>query len=327
MGEILSHAEVEAILAAIEPSRPGSRPSPQSTVDPDQTWSPHDFRQPEPIQGMALRIVQALHEGICQRWQARLDTLLQSAVKVRAIGACQSTAAEFLRAVSTQSVVCHLAHRKSAADSLLVWGLDLVRSLVTAMLGGTADAATEPTSHSMTNIELRLLGRLNDVVIRELSVLLGESLEVAAVAMSLGEGSELSANAPRTWFSFEVTFSGVSGFIHLGLPGSASAAVLTGCYGGASDLTADRATLAAIPRGLQQVAVQVSANLAHVKLRAADLAALQVGDVLMTDLSPTEDVSVQLDGQTLCRASVGTLLGRKALRLVEPMQQTARGPQ
>lgn len=328
MGEILSHAEVEAILAAIEPSRPGNRPVPQSpTADSGETWERHDFRRAEPMQGVALRIVQALHEGICQRWQVRLETLLQSPVKVRAIGACQSTAAEFLQAVSTQNVICHLGHTKSAVDSLLVWGLDLVQSLVTAMLGGAVGAAKESATHAMTSIELRLLGRLNDTVIRELSVILDEPLNVGAVASSLDEGVGLLASTPRIWFSFEVSVGSASGFIHLGLPGLAPGTVTAERFSDSSGLATDRATLGAIPPGIQQVSVQVSANLAHVKLRAADLAGLQVGDIVMTELSPTETVSLQLDGRTLCRATVGTLLGRKALRLVEATDRAAGGPQ
>lgn len=327
MGEILSHAEVEAILAAIEPSRPGNRPVPTSSVESAETWEPHDFRQTEPMQGVALKVVQALHAGICQRWQVRLESLLQSAVNVRAIGACRSTAAEFLQAVATKSLICHLAPAKSAADSLLVWSLDLVQSLVTGMLGGTVAAATEPTTHAMTSIELRLLGRLNEAVIRELSVLLDEPLNVVAVGPSLDGDSDLSAKAPRIWFSFEVNIGSVSGLIHLGLPGPTPGAVLSGRFSGSSDLIQDRAGLTAIPPGIQQVSVQVAANLAHVKLRAADLAALQVGDVLMTELSPTETISLQLDGRTLCQATVGTLLGRKALRLVESRDRATGGSQ
>ena len=284
MGEILSHAEVEAILAAIEPSRPGHRPVPKPSVEPGEAWEPHDFRQTEPMQGVALKIVQALHEGICQRWQVRIESLLQAAVNVRAIGACQSTAAEFLQAVSTKSLICQLAHTKSAADSLLVWSLDLVQSLVTGMLGGTVAAASDPTTHAMTSIELRLLGRLNEAVIRELSVLLDEPLNVVAVGQSLDGNSDLSAKAPRVWFSFEVNIGSVSGLIHLGLLGPTPGAALSGRFSGSSDLIQDRAGLAEIPPGIQQVSVQVAANLAHVKLRAADLATLQVGDVLMVSI-------------------------------------------
>lgn len=319
MGEILSHAEVEAILAAIEPSRPGSRPVARPESDESAAaWEPHDFQQTEPLQGAALKVVQALHEGICQRWQVRLESLLQSGVKVRAVGACQSSATEFLQAVSAQTLICHVTHARSTIDSLLVWGFDLVQSLVAGMLGGTVAAASVPTTQALTSIELRLLGRLNEAVIRELSALLDESLHVTAVKSVFDEESELPAKCPRVWFSFEVCINNVSGLIHLGMPAPAPAA-LPGQSGGSAGLTSGSAGLQSIPPGIQQVSVQVSANLTHVKLRAADLAALQVGDVIMTDLSPSETVSLQLDGQTLCRATVGTLLGRKALRLAEPL--------
>ena len=316
MGEILSHAEVEAILSAIEPSRPEPRPtsSAASTADPIE-WERHDFRRPEVLHGAVLNVVHALHGGICRRWQDRLQNLLQEPIAVRPVGACQSTGAEFLASITTPHVMCQIGHAGTTAESLLVWSAELVQLLIARMLGSTNVHGSEATVLPLTNIELRLLTRLNDAVLSELATLLDDPLRVTAVIQQPAAVSERIALFPSIWFSFEVGGCGASGLIHLGIPS------LSLTPPGNPSEQQSSSSLDAIPVGIQQVAVQVSASLASLRIRTSDLAALQVGDIVMTDLSPRETVSLQLDGRNLCQATIGTHLGRKALRLAESPQR------
>ncbi|MBS0203717.1 MAG: FliM/FliN family flagellar motor switch protein [Planctomycetes bacterium] len=311
MGEILSHAEVEAILSAVAPSRPEPR-TPAASTSPDTesvAWERHDFHRPEPLTGTALKIVHALHEGICQCWQGRLETLLPSRTIVRPVGACHSTASEFLAAVSEPSVICQIRHEGSGLESLLVWNADLVQSLIAGMLGGDAVQASTTAARAMTSIELRLLGRLNEAVLQELTVLLNDPLAVTAILPNLAAVPGRIANFPSIWFSVEVNGCGATGLIHLAIPGRSLNAQGT-------EPPVEELSASDIPTGIRQVSVQVSATLANLKISTADLAALQVGDMVMTDLSPDSPVSLQLDGHTLSQATVGTHLGRKALRLM-----------
>ncbi len=308
MGEILSHAEVEAILAAIEPSRPAIRPTTETPAADPVVWERHDFRHPEALQGAALKVVQALHAGICHRWQGRLELLLQSHINAHPVGACRSTTAEFLATLTTPHVICRVNHANSSAESLLVWSSDLVQSLVSKLLGGADGQVAESTS-AMTSIELRLLARLNEAVLGELATLLDDPLTVVAVLQNAQTLPERAAKFPCIWFSVEVAGCGTSGLIHLGIPSISL---------NSPGQTPPVSLIDSIPPGIQHVCVQVSASLASLKLKTSDLAALQVGDIVMTDLSPSETVSLQLDGHDLCQATIGTHLGRKALRLAEP---------
>ncbi len=311
MGEILSQAEVEAILSAIEPSRPEARPVPLR--DPETTqWERHDFLQSEPLRGAALQVVQALHEGICDRWQMRLRALLQAEFKIRPLGACQSTATEFFAANKTSAIHCSIAHAGSAAESLLVWSSDLARHLIGRMLGGSDTAVSDDCK--LTKIEMRVLDRLNEAMVSELSLILGDSLRVGEVRPSLDSVRSAISAFPFAWFTFEVT--GVcSGLVHVGIPIQRGLSrVATSVAEGESE-EHQEARLDSIPAGIQQISVRVSASLATLKLTAADLAELQVGDIVMTDVASSDSVALKLDGRRLGSAVVGTHLGRKALRV------------
>lgn len=309
MGEILSQAEVEAILSAIEPSRPGPRVPLPETRPPQ--WESHDFRQPEPLHGAALKLVQGLHEGICDRWQSRLASLLQTAVTVRPLTACQSTATEFFGANPSASIECVIAHPGTAVESMVVWSTDLARQAIGRMLGGADEVGAEDCA--LTKIELRLLGRLNEAVVGELSLLMGESLEVSQVVQIPDAIHDPFHAFPAAWFSFEVSGIGTGGVIHLAIPSG------LGTLGTAARTLPEHlhSGLDVVPPGIQQISVRVSAILATLKLTAADLAGLQLGDIVMTDVASNDAIAFTLDGRRLGNAVIGTHLGRKALRVTQ----------
>ena len=311
MGEILSQAEVEAILSAIQPSRPAERPAGGPGEKLPQ-WQPHDFRQSEPLRGTALQVVQALHDGICNRWQSRLRAVLQTDLRIRPLGACQSTATEFFATNRSPVIQCMISHAGSIAESLLVWSSDLARSFIGRMLGGSDVQSVDDAR--LTKIELRLLDRLNDAIISELALVFGGSLAAEKVVQSDDAVSASINPFPFAWFTFEVSGIGAGGLVHLGVPMQLGISEVTSRLndlGGAGR----QVELDSIPAGIQQISVRVSASLATLRLSAADLAALQVGDIVMTDVASSDSVAFTLDGRRLGNAIVGTHLGHKALRV------------
>lgn len=319
MGEILSQAEVEAILSAIQPSSSAGRVAPVAKDEPGADgWERHDVTKPEALHGVALKVVHALLQGICGRWQIRLQNLLQLPVAVRSVDACHSAVEKFLAGVPKLSVICHVSHHRSSAASLLVWDGNLVLTLLSRMLGGS-DNPSGFNARSMTNIELRLLGRLNEATLQELSALLDDDLSVANVLRDAGELPEHISKFPCVWFSVEIALNEARGLIHVGIPALSLQAQ------GTLDRPAlpELMSVDSVPAGVKQVSVCVRANLASLKIRASELAQLQVGDLMMTDLSPSQSVSLELDGKSLSQATIGTHLGRKALRLTE---STHRSP-
>ena len=257
-------------------------------------------------------MVQALHDGICNRWQSRLKTVLQADLSIRPLGACQSTATEFFTTNRSPVILCTISHADSIAESLLVWSSDLAKNFIGRMLGGSDVQSVDDAR--LTKIELRLLDRLNDAIISELALVFGGSLAAEKVVQSDDAVSASINPFPFAWFTFEVSGIGAGGMVHLGVPmqlGISEAASRLNFLGGADG----QIELDSIPAGIQQISVRVSASLATLKLTAADLAELQVGDIVMTDVASSDSVALKLDGRRLGCAVVGTHLGRKALRV------------
>jgi len=68
----------------------------------------------------------------------------------------------------------------------------------------------------------------------------------------------------------------------------------------------------------RSAAVELVAQLAETKLSAADLANLQIGDIIATDHETSTPIIVTLNGTPKFRAHLGAYRGRKAVRIAEP---------
>ena len=70
-------------------------------------------------------------------------------------------------------------------------------------------------------------------------------------------------------------------------------------------------------RPVPQTRLELIAELATLKLRTSELAGLAVGDVLFTDVGQLNVATLRLANQNLYQAAVGTLAGKKAVRLLK----------
>lgn len=315
MGEILSNAEVEAILSAVSPPRPDAPPvsEPISPAD-NPAWESHDFRRPQPIRGAALKLVQSIHRGIARCAADRLTTLLQTRVEIRLAGACKTTSAEFFATLHPAWVACQFGSPAADAPALIAWSRTLLQSLFSSMLGGRVHGSDAGATHLMTAIEQRLLTKLNEPLVSELSETLHQRFATEDVYEDHPPVADERWSIPMTWLSFEIHCDGTKGLVHVG--------VLPTDMTDAS--TRNQTTVASlpVPPGMQKVTVEVTAELARLRLRVSDVATLQVGDVLVTDLHPATPITLSLGEQTLCNAAIGTHMGYKAVRLIESPERS-----
>jgi flagellar motor switch protein FliM len=330
MGEILSHAEVEAILSggnsSLSPT-PGevvtevSHPDSASSVR-DSTWERHDFGRPEAARDEVLSILPLLHSEFCHLLGTCLTSLVQAPVRVHPVGACSSTPRDFLRNHDSPAILCHVNDAEQQPHSLIVWQSRLARSLMNQMLGGHSGDGLVVEHRDLTEIESRLLSRLNGSFIELLRQCLRREesggLSIRSLHCSLAGLSQELTNLAVVWVSFEVQFADSRGLVHGGL--------LRKLIRNARGVRTVDSRSAPGPQNVDTVSevgsaveVLVSAQLAKIRLRTGELAELQVGDVLMTDIPHSGTATLDLADQPLFQAEMGTADGRRAVRLTRPL--------
>jgi flagellar motor switch protein FliM len=69
-----------------------------------------------------------------------------------------------------------------------------------------------------------------------------------------------------------------------------------------------------------KIPVIATAQVARLKLSAKDLSSLAPGDLLLTDVSATQEMTFDVDGCTVFRGTPGQSENRKVIRLTEPVE-------
>jgi flagellar motor switch protein FliM len=96
MGDILSQAEVEHLLNAIEgeDSAPGAGQT--ESFRPREKVTVYDFKRPERVGKEQMRSLQTMHEGFGRNFGAALSALLRTMVEVKLTSVDQLTYSEFV---------------------------------------------------------------------------------------------------------------------------------------------------------------------------------------------------------------------------------------
>ncbi len=321
MGELLSHSEIETLLSGVESVAPRAATVSHSELRPGEpsNWESHDFREPEPLSRQAIELLQALHAGLCQQLARRFHSLLHSTVDVRPVGLNQMRFDERASDTASPDLICQMEGPPQSAPWLICWQPALAHSLINRLLGGAVLRPSDSPAAAPSEIEVRLLNRLCGAVLDELARFAepgqpGHLREMTVVPSPLLKRPEL-AGTPYLCVSFEVVCDGDRGVLHCWLP-TTHLSQRQGLEGETPFRTSKPGWLAA---PTQQARIELRADLARLQLRVSDVADLAIGDVLMTDIAQLSGATLRLADRALYQVAIGTLTGKKAVRLAKPL--------
>jgi flagellar motor switch protein FliM len=330
--EILSQAEVESLLSAMESQSPqGAKPSPAAPAGLPRTSRSrekvtlYDFKRPERVGKEQMRALQSLHEGFGRNFGASLSGLLRSIVEVKLTSVDQLTYSEFV--FSLENPTCFNLLKAEPLEGNLILDINpsILYPIMDRLLGGGRDAGPV-TRRPLTEIELRLVSRITGLFLRELAHAWAGVLPLKLAVERVESNPQLVQIVPPNevvvLVSFELTLGELRGMINLCLPfntiervSSKLASNSWATYGKAS---ATPQTREAIGRQLDQAQVELVVTLAQTQITTGDLIGLRVGDIITTDKDIHVPLEVAVQGTTKFHATAGAFKGCKAIRIEEP---------
>jgi flagellar motor switch protein FliM len=262
-------------------------------------------------------LLQAIHAGLCQQVARRFHSLLHATVEVRPVGLNQKRFDECASESAAPDLICQMESPTQSAPRLISWQPALAHSLINHLLGGAAVRPSDSPAKTPSELEVRLLSRLGCAVLDEISQLaepsrLNEHHELTVVHSPLRMQPEI-LGSPYLCVSFEVAFNGDCGLMHCWLP-KANLAQSPSFLSKLPFRTSEPGRLAA---PTQQAKIELLADLAHLKLRVSEISELAIGDVLLTDSAHLDGATLRLADRTLYQVAIGTLTGKKAVRLAK----------
>jgi len=335
MGDVLSQAEVESLLTAMEKTTSGSEAGGGSGAQPGrrapmlarEKVTPYDFKRPERVGKEQMRALQTLHEGFGRNFGAALSGLLRSIVEVKLTSVDQLTYSEFI--FSLENPTCFNVIKAAPLEGNLILDLNpsILYPIIDRLLGGGKEAGPF-ARRPLTEIELRLISRITKLFLDELKHawenVLPLELSIERVESNPQLVQIVPPNEVIVLISFDLTIGEARGMINLCIPfnsierfGNKLTANSWATY---SSKRPTEESIRNLSGRLHGALVEVVAQLAHTKITTQELIELRVGDIITTEKDIREPVSVLVEECPKFRASLGSYKGHKAIQIEEQVE-------
>ncbi|MHB1036165.1 MAG: flagellar motor switch protein FliM [Pirellulales bacterium] len=358
--DVLSQAEVESLLSAMDGGHGGPKPGPAGpSVSPASSGSPtlkapdaqpqavvaasvaskprekitlYDFKRPERVGKEQMRALQTLHEGFGRNFGAALSALLRSIVEVKLTSVDQLTYSEFV--FSLENPTCFNVLQAEPLEGNLILDINpsILYPIIDRLLGGgreTGPLARRP----LTEIELRLVARITGLFLDELHRAWENVLELNLAVLRVESNPQLVQIVPPNevivLISFELTIGELRGMMNLCIPYNAieriSGKLSANSWVAYGRRPATPESIRQLSQNLRGSLVELVVHLAGTKISTAELLGLRVGDIITTEKDVNAPLTVDVEGASKYFAAPGAFKNRKAVRIEDAITSPPPG--
>lgn len=329
-GDVLSQAEVESLLSAMEQTAPRApaprKPTPAAAAAPPpkprEKVSPYDFKRPERVGKEQMRALQTLHEGFGRNFGAALSAMLRAIVEVKLTSVDQLTYSEFVFSLENPSCFNLLKADPLEGHLILDINPSILYPIIDRMLGGGKEPNSQ-TRRPLTEIELRLVHRITSLYLEELRKAWENVLPIQFDVVRVESNPQLVQIVPPNevvvLISFELTLGELRGMLNLCIPFNSIERIgnklSANSWISPSRKTSTPETVQRLTKNLRGAPVEMVVMLADTTIATKDLLGLRVGDIITTEKDVKSPLLVNVEGHTKFRAKAGAFKGRKAIRI------------
>ena len=337
MSEVLDQNDIDALLDAVSSGdieEGSARPQIFSRTRREHEQveiKEYDFKRPERISKDQMRALHTLHEAFSRNFGVSLSGFLRTIVEVRVAHAEQMTYSEFIAGLPNPTSF-NLVNAEEL-DGKLCFEISplIIYPIIDRLLGGSNHDLFIP-QRPMTLIETRLIHTILD---RAMTALAEAWQSIRTINFTLGEMESnpqimqiVPPNEVVVVIGFEIKMTNRAGTMSLCIPFNALEPVI-------DDLSAQRWFLAGrmgddhqwsarVASRLADARLSLSGILADTTMTLSDLQGLEVGDLVTTEKPAAAPVLLAAEGVPKFLAHIGQHKGRRALKIVRPIDPEDR---
>ncbi|MCC7334382.1 MAG: flagellar motor switch protein FliM [Pirellulaceae bacterium] len=283
----------------------------------------YDFKRPERVGKEQMRALQSLHEGFARNFGASLSALLRTIVESKLISVDQLTYSEFVYSLEIPTCFNLLRPTPLEGNWILDFSPSILYPIIDRMLGGSASAASQ-MKRPLSEIELRLTGRITNTFLREMRSAWLNTVSLNVELERVESNPQLVQIVPPNevviLVSFELTMGKSRGMVNLCIPFNTIERIgskLTNnswiSYASAKSSPTSQKQLEEL---LGASRVELVVSLAQSTIRAVDLLNLAVGDIVTTEKDVKEPLEVEVSGVGKFQGKAGAFKGKKAIEII-----------
>lgn len=321
MVDALDQNEIDALLSAVEEQEdtPGDSGSAMGYGNEVRAY---DFKRPERVSKDQMRSLETLHESFARSMGALLSGFLRTMLQVKVVSIEQLTFSEFTHALPNPTCFNLVSCEPLEGRICLEISPLIIYPVIDRLLGGSSADVFLP-QRPLTVIEERLVGKILDRAMAALKEAWGDVVDAEFKVTERESNPALVQIVPPNEVvvvvGFELQLGDRAGTMALCIPYAVIEPVMQklGTTGWASykkqnDSPALRQNLAG---RLAAARVGVAGVLAQTTLTVGDLAHLQVGDVITTDKSAKDPLTLTIGGRRKFLGQLGQHRGSRAFKV------------
>lgn len=340
--EVLSQAEVESLLSAMEsnqakaaPAKDKGSPTPEPAAKPRirEKVTPYDFKRPERVGKEQMRALQTLHEGFSRNFAAALSALMRNMIEVKLTSVDQLTYSEFV--FSLENPTCFNVLRAEPLEGNIILDINptILYPIIDRLLGGGKEATTN-VRRPLTEIELRLVSRITKIFLDELKHawenVFALNITVERVESNPQLVSIVPPNEVVVLICFELTLGQIRGMLNLCIPYNAieriSSRLTANTWQSYGKKQSSDTTRRHVAQQIGHSPVELVVNLATSKITTEELIGLRVGDIITTAHDVKDPLEVLIQGRQKYLAKPGAIKGHKAIQILGMVEPIATEP-
>jgi flagellar motor switch protein FliM len=313
----LSEDRIAALVSAAQQGRLEE----QAEVRPQRrapTVRRMSFTRPTKFTHDQQRRIKRAHETFCRKASAHLGATLRVATDVEVIALSQHTWANVHAELPSSAVCAVLEAPELGTRMLLAAELGFAVAAIELMLGGSIDPA--PRERRLSDVDLALTRQLFAQLTEDLSAIWQDlaHVELGLVGFeSHADSAEMSlVSEPTLAVASEVRLGRVSATITLLIPYRSIEAVADRLAGGTKHDGVDDVGRQRMTGALQEVDLEVRAEVGAVTLPLDAVATLAPGDLVEFEELAADGVSLFAGDALIGRAQPGQSGGRRAVQLL-----------
>lgn len=322
MAEVLSQAEIDALLAALSSGEIKTEELGEEKREPRA--KKYDFRRPNKLSKEHLRTLYMIHENYGRLVGNFLSAYLRTNIRVRIASVEQMTYEDFIISLPTPTLLTLFSLEPLKGTAILETNLAFVFPIIDLLFGGRGEAPVK--TRELTEIELHVLRRLYSRMLEQLNYVWADAYQVTSRLDSMETNPQfvqiVSPNEIVAVVTLATTIGQHEGLMNICLPymllepviSHLSASHWFAGVGEAEERAEFRESLTKI---MIQVPVEMVAYCGRARIRVRDFLQLQAGDVITLDRSIKEDLDLHVDGRPKFKVQAGLVGKKRAVQITE----------
>lgn len=311
MPEVLSQAEIDALLAAVSTGQ--IKPGEAAALPAVQALKRYDFRRPNKFTKDQLRTLQILHENLARILSGFLSGYLRTNVSIVVSSVEQFTFDDFSRSLPMPTLLTIFSLSPLKGMAVMETNPHFLFPVIDLLFGGPGDVPKKV--RELTSIEISVARKINAKILENLSFAWSDVFSVTPEIETVETNPRFQQVISPSEVVVVITFStvvgtGARGYINLCLPHVTLEPVLvqlSSYYHMAPTGTQEDSAGKELEYWVNQVPVDLAVVAGETEIAVREFLNLQVGDVLPLDRGINADLDVYVGGQLRYKAQAGTV--------------------